>query len=105
MKVRRVFSRMSSQPLRGHPVLISGTCPPADLVSPAISLDITKITYEHSMSLPLPVRNYDLSTFSTATAKSVGFTNVPVQIKRQKKPWARLRFKFKLLKGLAKKMK
>ncbi|XP_017868400.1 PREDICTED: Golgi-specific brefeldin A-resistance guanine nucleotide exchange factor 1 isoform X2 [Drosophila arizonae] len=76
-----------------------------DLVSPAISLEITKITNEHSMSLPLPVRGYDLAPFATATARSVGLNRASMQVKRQKKLWTRLYFKPKMLKGLTKKFK
>ncbi|XP_034476880.1 Golgi-specific brefeldin A-resistance guanine nucleotide exchange factor 1 isoform X2 [Drosophila innubila] len=77
-----------------------------DLVSPAISLDNTKVIYDHSLSLPLPKRSYELATFSMATAKTLDYnTNSPEQVKRNKKPWARLRIKLKLLKSLTKKMK
>lgn len=77
-----------------------------DLVSPAISLEITKVIYDHSLSLPLPMRSYELATFSMATAKTLDYnSNAPEQVKRHKKPWTRLRIKLKLFKSLTKKMK
>lgn len=76
--------------------------PPADLVAPAISLDVTKVIYGHSMSLPLPLP-LALTPYSMGTSKSVDFA--ANQVKRHKKPWSRLRIKLKLFKSLAKKLK
>jgi len=52
------------------------------------------------------MRSYKLATFSMASAKSLDYNvNASEQVKRYKKPWARLRIKLKLLKSMTKKLK
>ncbi|XP_017837578.1 Golgi-specific brefeldin A-resistance guanine nucleotide exchange factor 1 isoform X2 [Drosophila busckii] len=71
-----------------------------DMLAPAISLDITKILYEHSISMSLPARGCELSAYA---AKCISLE--PAKRPKKSKPFAHLRIKLKSLKLLAKKLK